>query len=80
MEAVCPKTRIQLCIVNPVRHSLNLVPWKDYKLEKTDLKNIYQSSTVEKAQQALDEFANKWDNNYLHVSESWRNHWHNLNT
>ncbi|WP_236929976.1 transposase, partial [Glaesserella parasuis] len=31
INAVYPKTKIQLCIVHLVRNSLKFVSWKDYK-------------------------------------------------
>ena len=80
IEAVYPDTRIQLCIVHQVRHSMKFVPWKDYKPVTADLKRIYQSATAEQAQQALNDFAARWDDKYPHISKSWNHNWHNLNT
>ena len=59
---------------------MKYVPWKDYKAVAADLKAIYQSATEDQALQTLDQFAEKWDNNYPQISRSWRNHWENLNT
>lgn len=75
-----PEAQIQLCIVHMVRHSLKFVPWKDYKAVTANLKLIYQSVTEEEALQALDQFAERWDNQYPQISKSWRNNWTNLNT
>ena len=75
-----PATQIQLCIVHMVRNSVKYVPWKEYKPVTADLKRIYQSVTEEEALQALDEFADKWDEKYPQISRSWRSHWQNLNT
>ena len=75
-----PETQIQLCIVHMVRNSVKYVPWKDYKPVTADLKRIYQSVTEEEALQALDEFADRWDERYPQISRSWRSHWQNLNT
>ena len=80
IEAVYPDTRIPLCIVHQVRHSMKFVPWKDYKPVTADLKRIYQSATAEQAQQALNDFAERWDDKYPHISKSWKANWHNLNT
>ncbi|MWQ48303.1 transposase, partial [Glaesserella parasuis] len=38
INAVYPKTKIQLCIVHLVRNSLKFVSWKDYKAVTADLK------------------------------------------
>lgn len=75
-----PETQIQLCIVHMVRNSVKYVPWKDYKAVTADLKRIYQSVTEEEALQALEQFAERWDDKYPQISRSWRTHWDNLNT
>lgn len=45
-----------------------------------DLRNIYQSLTVEEAEQELNTFAQRWDEKFPTISRSWRNHWPNLIT
>lgn len=80
INTVFPKTQIQLCIVHMVRNSMKYVPWKDYKPVAIDLKQIYQSVTEDEALQALDQFAEKWDEKYPQISRSWRGCWENLNT
>ena len=49
---------------------MKYVPWKDYKPVAADLKQIYQAVTEEKARQALDDFAEKWDSKYPQISRS----------
>jgi putative transposase len=80
INAVFPKTQVQLCIVHMVRNSLKYVAWKDYQAVTTGLRAIYQASTEERALQALDDFAQKWDEKYSQISKSWRTHWPNLST
>jgi transposase-like protein len=80
INTVFPDTQIQLCIVHMVRNSVKYVPWKDYKAVTADLKQIYQSVTEEEALLALNQFAERWDEQYPQISKSWRTHWHNLNT
>jgi len=80
INAVFPKTRIQLCIVHLVRNSVKYVPWKDYKAVTADLRLIYQSVTEAEALLALEQFSARWDGKYPQISRSWRAHWHNLNT
>ncbi len=46
IEAVFPKTVVQLCIVHMVRHSLNYVSWKRRKEVAADLRHIYQAATA----------------------------------
>lgn len=80
IRAEYPDTRIQLCIVHMVRHSLKYVTWKDYKAVTAGLKQIYQSATEREALQALDQFADTWDKQYPQIAKSWRNNWDNLIT
>jgi len=78
IRAVFPKTEIQLCIVHMIRNSLKFVSYKDRKQIATDLKEVYHSSTVEVAEQALEAFSSKWDSRYPTISLSWRNNWENI--
>jgi transposase-like protein len=78
IAAVFPKTQVQLCIVNMMRNSLAFVSWKDRKAVAAGLKAIYQSITVEEAEQELEAFAQQWDKQYPSISASWRRHWLNL--
>jgi putative transposase len=75
INAVFPKTEVQLCIVHMVRNSLKFVPFKDRKAVATDLKTIYLSPSVETAESALDKFSEKWDQKYPMISRSWRTKW-----
>ena len=80
INAVFPKTQVQLCIVHMVRNSLRYVPHKDMKAVAGDLKSIYHSVNVEAAELALNEFSAKWDEKYPTISRSWRNKWDNIIT
>ena len=80
INTVYPATRIQLCIVHMVRHSLKYVSWKDRKQVAAGLKKIYQSVTMTEAEQELDAFAKRWDHQYPSISKSWYQHWPNLIT
>lgn len=80
INAVFPKTRIQLCIVHLVRNSLRYVSYKDMKAVALDFKSIYQSINIEQAESALLAFSEKWDAKYPAISRSWTNHWHNIAT
>lgn len=78
IEAVFPRTQVQLCIVHMVRHSLRFVTWKDRKAVAADLKQIYQAPTREAAELALLEFGEKWDATYPTISRSWSANWERL--
>jgi putative transposase len=78
IEAVFPRTDVQLCIVHMVRNSLNYVSWKNRKEVARDLKAIYQSTTLRKAGNQLEKFSTKWDDTYSMISRSWRKHWEHI--
>jgi putative transposase len=75
IEVVYPKTAVQLCIVHMVRNSLNYVSWKLRKLVAADLRSIYTSATEQEAQMRLQEFEDKWGNDYPTIVKSWRGNW-----
>jgi len=74
IEAVYPRTEVQLCIVHLVRASLNYVPWKARKPVAADLQSIYRASTVAEAEQHLAQLEGKWKA-YPSVSQVWRRNW-----
>jgi putative transposase len=74
IEAVYPRTEVQLCIVHLVRASLNYVPWKLRKPVVADLQSIYRAATVAEAEQQLAELETKWKA-YPSVSQVWRRNW-----
>lgn len=78
IEAVFPKTQVQLCIVHMVRNSLRYVSYKDRKAVAADLKLIYTASTEAEAEQQLMAFAQKWDKQYPIISKSWMSHWQRI--
>jgi putative transposase len=80
MEAVFPRTQVQLCLVHMVRHSLSYVSWKERKAVAADLKLIYRAATQAQAEQALKDFGAKWDRKYPSISKSWRANWPELIT
>jgi putative transposase len=55
-----PQTKVQLCIVHLVRAALKYVTDKDSRAVAADLKKIYQSATVQEAEQELEKFAEVW--------------------
>jgi putative transposase len=75
IEAVYPKTTVQLCIVHLVRYSLNYVSWKLRKTVAADLRLIYAAATVDEGETRLAEFEVKWRENYPSIAQSWRRNW-----
>ena len=78
INAVFPKTEVQLCIVHMVRNSVKYVPYKDRKAVTTDLKEIYLAPSEEAAGAALERFAVKWDGKYPGIVKSWRSRWNEV--
>ena len=70
IEAVYPKTQVQICLVHLVRHSLNYVSYKDRKQVATDLKTIYQATTLQEAERELADFEEKWRPLYPLIARS----------
>jgi putative transposase len=75
IEAIYPRTQVQLCIVHLIRASLNYVPWKQRKAVAADLRTIYEAATATEAELRLTEFEVKWDGAYPMVSQVWRRNW-----
>lgn len=75
IEAVYPKTQVQLCIVHMVRNSLRYVAWKNRKVVAADLKKVYTAPTEAQAERELKAFGEKWDAAYPTISKSWKSNW-----
>ena len=75
IEAVFPRSAVQLCLVHLVRNALSYVSYKDRKAVAADLKRIYTAPTESKAQKHLTDFAQTWDARYPTISKSWNAHW-----
>lgn len=78
IEAIFPKTQVQLCIVHLVRNSLSYVSYKDRRAVAADLKRIYSATTASEAEQHLVAFAEAWDQQYPTISKSWMSHWNHI--
>jgi len=78
IEAVFPRTQVQLCIVHLVRQSLNYVSWKQRRQVAADLRPIYAAATAEEAARQLEEFAGKWDATHPTISQVWRRNWERI--
>jgi putative transposase len=78
IASIYPKTEIQLCIVHMIRNSLRYVSWRERKVVARDLRAIYTAPSAEAAEQALGDFAKKWDERFPSISRSWRDRWENV--
>ena len=75
IEAIYPKTQVQLCLVHLMRNSMAYVSYKDRKCVAQDLKAVYGSASSEEAEAHLEEFGSKWDVRYPMIGKSWRANW-----
>lgn len=80
INAVFPKTEIQLCIIHMIRNSLKYVASKYQKEFMSDLKMVYRAPTEEKALLELKNLGQKWGHRYPLVIKSWERNWPNLST
>ena len=80
IHAVFPETEIQNCIIHQLRNSSKYVSYKDLKALMSDLKAVYAAVDEQAALDALETFAQNWDNKYPKISKSWRENWANLST
>ena len=80
IHAVFPETEIQNCIIHQLRNSSKYVSYKDLKALMSDLKAVYAAVDEQAALDALETFAQNWDNKYPKISKSWRENWATLST
>lgn len=80
IQAVFPKTQVQLCIVHQIRTSLRFVPHKDKKAVAADLKPIYTAISEEQGYDRLLEFEEKWAKTYPLAAKGWLDNWEHLST
>ena len=80
IHAVFPETEIRNCMIHQLRNSSKYVSYKDLKALMSDLKAVYAAVNEQVALDALETFAQNWDNEYPKIAKSWRENWANLST
>ena len=80
ISSVFPKAEIQSCIVHQIRNSLKYVASKNQKEFLKDLKLVYKADTQEIAEMELENLAQKWEQKYPIVINSWKQNWDKLST
>ena len=80
IEAVFPKTEIQLCIIHLIRNSIKYVSHKNSKEFVADLKLIYRAATESLAEENLLKLQEKWEEKYPLAVRPWVNHRQNIKT
>ena len=78
IHAVFPETEIQNCMIHQLRNSSKYVSYKDLKALMSDLKAVYAAVDEQATLDALETFAQNWDNKYPKIAKSWRENWANL--
>lgn len=80
INSIYPKTEVQSCIVHQIRNSLKYVASKNQKEFMVDLKEVYQATGIEIAEERLKALSEKWEKKYPVVIKSWNNNWSKLST
>lgn len=80
VEAVYPKTDVQLCVVHQIRNATKFVSFKDRRSFCADMRHIYTAPTIEGAELALSALDEKWGKRYPMSIASWKNNWSRLTT
>lgn len=76
VTAVFPDTTVQTCIVHLLRHSLDLVGYKDRKSVAAALKEVYRAVDAAAGEKALTDFEEgPWGQKYPAIGQSWRRAW-----
>jgi len=78
IEATFPHATVQTCVVHQVRNSLKFVSYKDRKTVAADLRKIYTAANADHAADELQAFAEKWDERYPTISQSWLERWEQI--
>jgi putative transposase len=76
ITAVFPQATVQTGIVHLLRHSLDLVSWKDRKSVAAALKDICRAVDAKAGEAALGAFEESpWGRQYPAIGQSWRRAW-----
>jgi putative transposase len=77
IEAVFPRTQVQLCIVHLLRNSTRSVNWKDRKKVAATLRTVYSAGSEAAARTKLREFRDAWPK-YPQVADAWERNWEHV--
>jgi transposase-like protein len=78
INSVFPETIVQKCVIHQIRNSLRYVSWKDKKEFAKDMKEVYQATTKELAEENLIKLSEKWSDKYRLSVKSWEDNWEEL--
>jgi transposase-like protein len=73
--ATWPDASVQTCVVHLVRNTLRYASKKYWQAITKQMRQIYTAPTVEAAEDAFAEFAEKWEPTYPAMVAMWRRSW-----
>lgn len=71
VASVFPQARFQPCVVHAMRNSLRRVPWSERKVVAREIKKIYQASTYDQAEAALEHVRELYGRRYPAIVRQW---------
>jgi len=75
VTAVFPQATVQTCIIHLIRNTFRYASRKYWDQISRDLKPVYSAPTTAAAEQARDEFLDKWGRPYPAIRTLWMNAW-----
>ena len=78
IEAIFPKTDVQICMIHQIRNSYKYLNNKDRKGFSEAIRDIYQAANLTEAELSMDRLEEVWGKKYPVVIKSWRSNWHQL--
>lgn len=78
INAIFPKTQIQLCVVHMIRNSMRFIPFKHSREFLKELKMVYTSPCENSGKDNLKKLEEKWIKKYPSAVNPWINHWPNV--
>jgi putative transposase len=78
IESIFPATEVQLCVIHQIRNSTKYVAHKDLREVMKSLRKVYDASSKEQAETALDELETAWKQKYPAMIKSWFTNWERL--
>lgn len=75
ITATWPQASVQTCVVHLVRNTLRYASKKYWSQITSQLRGVYTAPTVEAAEAAFDEFADRWEPLYPAMISMWRRAW-----
>jgi putative transposase len=75
IQAVFPRTNIQLCVIHQIRNSMKYVPSKNRQEFMNSLKKVYKAYTLQEAELEFGKLKDAWGAKYEKAVSPWENNW-----